>query len=370
MPDRSEVKAQQGQRPGTSTNIRINKAHPLMLNILDHLPDGFLQSSAGELHRILPGPTLIHLPGRKPRPLFVTILLHGNEDTGLKAIQNVIGRYAASELPRAMSVFVGNVQAAAAGQRRLDGQPDFNRIWPGAEAEPGFIASPEHLMMAQVVDAMRERGVFASIDIHNNTGLNPHYGCVNVLDPQFLHLATLFSHTIVYFIRPLGVQSMALAKLCPAVTVECGKPGDAAAEAHAARFIDAALHLDHFPEKPPAASDFNLFHTVATVKVREERSFSFSKDEVELRLDPKIDHLNFRELDAGARFGRVRPGTNMPLVACAEDGSDVTGDYFALRDEELYLSRRAMPSMLTLDERIIRQDCLCYLMERYALPWQ
>jgi hypothetical protein len=27
-----------------------------------------------------------------------------------------------------------------------------------------------------------------------------------------------------------------------------------------------------------------------------------------------------------------------------------------------------MPSMFTLDERIIRQDCLGYLMERYPLP--
>jgi hypothetical protein len=51
-----------------------------------------------------------------------------------------------------------------------------------------------------------------------------------------------------------------------------------------------------------------------------------------------------------------------------EDGGDVTSDFFAIRDGELLLSRGAMPSMLTLDERIIRQDCLCYLMERYALP--
>jgi len=27
-----------------------------------------------------------------------------------------------------------------------------------------------------------------------------------------------------------------------------------------------------------------------------------------------------------------------------------------------------MPSMFTLDERVIRQDCLGYLMERYPLP--
>lgn len=339
-----------------------------MLNILEHIPDGFLEASAGGLHQILPGPTLIHLAGRKPEPLFVSVLLHGNEDTGLKAIQNVIGRYTTSELPRSLSVFVGNVQAAATGQRRLDGQYDYNRIWPGAEATPDVAASPEYQMMERVVDSMRRRGVFASIDVHNNTGLNPHYGCINALRPEFLHLATLFSHTVVYFLRPLGVQSAAFARLCPAVTVECGKPGDVAAEAHAARFIDAVLHLDHFPAKPPAATDFNLYHTVATVRVPEERSFGFGDIAADLQLDRQIDHMNFRELDAGSRFGRVRPGTPMPIIALAEDGSDVTGDFFALRGDDLLLQRAAMPSMLTLNERIIRQDCLCYLMERYALP--
>jgi len=341
-----------------------------MLNILDRIPDGFLQADASNLHHVLPAPTLIHLTGRKPEPLFVSVLLHGNEDTGLKAIQSVISRYTQVDLPRALSVFVGNVQAAALGQRRLDGQPDYNRVWPGHDAAPEIAASPECRMMERIVSAMRERGVFASIDIHNNTGLNPHYGCVNALQPEYLHLASLFSRTIVYFLRPLGVQSAAFARICPAVTVECGKPGDAAAEAHAARFVDAVLHLDHFPEKPPPAGDFNLFHTVATVKVSEQRSFGFSDGAADVQLDPQIEQLNFRELDAGARFGRVRPGVSMPLVALAEDGSDVTANYFAVRDSELLLCRGAMPSMLTLDERVIRQDCLCYLMERYALPWQ
>jgi succinylglutamate desuccinylase len=339
-----------------------------MLTTLDHIPVGFLDASAGGLHQVLPGPTLIHLPGRKPQPLFVSVLLHGNEYTGLKAIQNVLGRYANGELPRALSIFVGNVQAAAVGLRRLDGQPDYNRVWPGAEVTADIATSPEHQMMGKVVDEMHQRGVFASIDVHNNTGLNPHYGCVNDLRAEFLNLATLFSHTVVYFLRPLGVQSAAFARICPAVTLECGKPDDAAAADHATRFIEAVLHLDHFPSRQPAAGDFNLFHTVATVKVAEERSFSFGEIEAQLQLDPQIDHMNFRELGAGTRFGRVAAGFPMPLVALAEDGRDVTADYFTLRNGELLLSRGAMPSMLTLNERIIRQDCLCYLMERYALP--
>ena len=32
----------------------------------------------------------------------------------------------------------------------------------------------------------------------------------------------------------------------------------------------------------------------------------------------------------------------------------------------LRLQREAMPAMLTLDARAVRQDCLCYLMERVA----
>lgn len=339
-----------------------------MLTVLDHIPTGFLDASAGGLHQVLPGPTLMHLPGRKPEPLFVSVLLHGNEYTGLRAIQDVLGRYIAAGLPRALSVFVGNVQAAAMGQRRLDGQPDYNRIWPGADPASEVAATPEYRMMAQVVDAMRGRGPFASIDVHNNTGLNPHYGCINSLQPEFLHLATLFSHTVVYFLRPLGVQSAAFAKICPAVTIECGKPDDAAAEVHAASFIDSVLHLDHFPSKPLVTGDFNLFHTVASVKIAEDRSFGFGDVEADLQLDPQIELMNFRELGPGTHFGRITREAATPVIALAEDGSDVTGEYFTVRNGELLLSRSAMPSMLTLNERVIRQDCLCYLMERYALP--
>jgi hypothetical protein len=34
-------------------------------------------------------------------------------------------------------------------------------------------------------------------------------------------------------------------------------------------------------------------------------------------------------------------------------------------DGKIRLRVPVMPSMLTLDERVVRQDCLCYLMERY-----
>jgi succinylglutamate desuccinylase len=335
-----------------------------MLTIRTTLPDGFLEASSGGLHQILPGPTLIHLPGRNPRPVFVSILLHGNEDTGLKAVQRVLATAASSGLPRALSIFIGNVQAAAAGLRRLDAQPDYNRVWPGADTA----CLPEHGMTQQVVQEMRARNVFASIDIHNNTGLNPHYACVNRLDQPFLHLATLFSRIVVYFERPLGVQSAAFAGLCPAVTVECGKPGNAEGEREAARLVEAALHLDHFPAHAVAKHDLDLYHTVATVKVSDTVSITFHSESADVRFVTDLERMNFTELAPGTHFADVAPGCTTPLHVSDPRGEPVTARYFALRGGELRTILRVMPAMLTRDERVIRQDCLCYLMERLPYP--
>jgi succinylglutamate desuccinylase len=335
-----------------------------MLTVRTNLPDDFLYASAGGLHQILPGPTLFHLPGRRAEPLFVSVLLHGNEDTGLKAIQAILGEYRIRQLPRAVSLFVGNVQAAAQGLRRLDGQPDFNRVWPGAGTE----TLPEHAMMREVVAQMRARRVFASIDLHNNTGLNPHYACVNRVDPAFLHLAMLFSRIVVYFKRPLGVQSAAFADLCPAVTLECGKPGNQSGEMHAAECLEAALHLEHFPQHPVPKHDIDLYHTIGIVKVPEDVSFTFGDDDAAIRFETDLDHMNFRDLPAGTRIAQVVSDSTAPLQVMDEDGREVFERYFEVRNGELRTRRVVMPAMLTLNERVIRQDCLCYLMERLAPP--
>ena len=61
------------------------------------------------------------------------LLLHGNEPTGLLAIQSLLQRYKDKILPRSLSIFFGNVSAASKRARRLDEQADYNRIWPGTE---------------------------------------------------------------------------------------------------------------------------------------------------------------------------------------------------------------------------------------------
>jgi hypothetical protein len=331
-----------------------------MLNELENLPEGLLDTPIEGLAELLGGPTLVHLPGRHPEPLFLTVLAHGNEGTGFYAVQDLLRAYRGRELPRALSIFIGNVTAAAQGQRMLDGQADYNRVWPGSQDT----ASPEAAMMRQIVDTMRARKAFASLDIHNNTGINPHYACINRVDNQFLHLAALFSRTVVYFIRPLGVQSMAMSYVCPAVTIECGKPEHKYGLTHARGYIDACLHLSELPQHPVASHDVDLFHTVAIVKVPESMSLGFGEADADLRLLADIDHLNFRELPAGSRLGWLREGVDGVLDVRDDNDQQVFERYFTIQDGTLTSASPFMPSMFTLDERIIRQDCLGYLMER------
>ena len=148
-----------------------------MLQQLYELPEGLLETESYELEAALGAPTLLHLPGRREPALFISVLMHGNETVGWDAVRRLLERYrngSGFELPRSVTIFIGNVKAAAAGVRRLDGQPDYNRVWPGSDRPP----TPEHSLMQQVVEIMAARGAFASVDMHNNTGVNPHYGLV------------------------------------------------------------------------------------------------------------------------------------------------------------------------------------------------
>lgn len=338
-----------------------------MLTELNELPQGLLSLQAYELIQKLDGPTLIHLQGRQPEPLFVAVLMHGNETVGWEAVRQLLSKYDIAggelQLPRSLSLFIGNVEAAAKRMRHLENQPDFNRIWPGClerKTQP-----PEMEITTRVVETMRERNVFASIDLHNNTGLNPHYACINVVRDDFLHLATLFSRTVVYFTRPCGVASRAMADLCPSVTLECGKVGQVHGVDHARDYIEACLHLRAFPEHPVSPHDYDLFHTVATVKVPEHVSFGFGEHEVDINFSSDVDRLNFRELPIGTHLATVFHHQSLPLEVWDENGEQVNQRFLELDDGQLQLKTSVMPSMLTKDKTVIRQDCLCYLMERY-----
>jgi succinylglutamate desuccinylase len=326
------------------------------------LPAGLLDVSVTELHQLIPEPALFHLSGRRNDTLFVSVLLHGNEPTGFLAMQRLLQKYHNQTLPRSLSIFFGNTQAARIGLRRLDGQPDFNRVWTGTE----IADCPETRWAAEIIDIMRQRSLFASIDVHNNTGLNPHYACINNLQHQTLQLGRLFGRLLVYFTHPKGTQSIAFSELCPSVTLECGRPNQQHGTDHAFEFLDSCLHLTELPNHAVAKHDVDLYHTVAQVTIPENIAFSFSDENADLLLYSDLDQMNFTDIAAGTTFGKIK-GNTLTVLAKNNEREDVTDTFFNNEDGQLVLTRSAMPSMLTLNERVIRQDCLCYLMERLSM---
>jgi succinylglutamate desuccinylase len=325
------------------------------------VPDGLLERPASALHQQLDGPTLIHLEGRQQRPLVVSVLQHGNEITGWEAVRRLLkSHYQRDELPRSLIIFIGNPVAARQRLRRLDDQPDFNRCWPGGTE----IDSAYTRLFREIHDRLLEARPMAVIDVHNNTGLNPHYAAVNRIRSDYLRLASMFSSKVVYFTIPTGTLSHSMSEFCPSVTLECGQAGEIHGTDHSLAYIETCLHHESISLQPVDADAVHLFHMVATVNVNPDVLFGFGRVPADVAFRDALDEYNFTELPVGTSFGAVLNPALKPLIATDNEGRDITSDYFELSDGELLTKREIMPSMLTLDRRVISQDCLCYLMER------
>ena len=125
---------------------------------------------------------------------------------------------------------------------------------------------------------------------------------------------------------------------------------------------------NELPARMPHPEDLDLFQVTTVVRIPDEVRFSFGRaaDDIQLQLDTGLDKLNFTELPPGTRMAQTRSDA-LGIRAFDTDGMDRTDDWFSVADGELVTRRAAMPAMLTTDPDAIRQDCLCYMMERVRL---
>ncbi len=329
------------------------------LSVIDHLPDGFFDLEISNIREVFPVPTLLRLQGDRSPPLFVSILQHGNEYSGLESLQLLLERYP-RRLPRSLHVFIGNVEAAEANLRMMPDQDDFNRCWPGTDRGPNNTTR----LMREVFDEVTRDGLFAAIDLHNNTGTNPHYAGITDVRRENQHLAAMFNHVAIVFSYPKGVATMAFNGVCPAVVLECGRPGERFGIEHATEMLDALLHLDHFPDKPVAAHDLQLVRSELTLKIPHGVTFDFHLGaSADLTFENGFERKNFTEIKSTDVFAHTR--IDRPLSVINQCGENVTDEIMRVENGKVYLNRTMIPAMITLDKSIIRQDCLCYLMVDY-----
>lgn len=327
------------------------------LKIFDTLPEGFETIDLDYVHSLIEGPCLFHLKGERDEPLFISTLLHGNETTSFMVLQRLIKKYRNKTLPRDLIILVGNTKAAEKGKRQLSDQPDFNRIWAGGETET-------HKFAQEVLAYARGQNLFANIDIHNNTGMNPYYGCVNKMDARFLHLASLFSKKIVYFTEPHEVQSNAFASICPSVTIEAGQSGDVEGIDVTYNFVEKVLHLSQLDN----TFDFDkvgVFHTIARIRIHPDANVDFdnldsSHNDISFIQD--LETKNFSYLPTGYHLGYLK---NPDYLKVYDDFNvDVTHHYVKLIKDQLITNQMFIPSMFTKNIDVMKSDCLGYVMEK------
>ena len=309
----------------------------MRLNVAKVLPDSLADLPATALADELGGPTLFDLRKGKHAPLFVSVLLHGNEVSGWDAVRGLLGDFCdVSAL-----LFIANVDAAREGVRALPGQVDFNRVWEGGNTAEAAVA-------AELTAFVARANPYLAVDIHNNTGQNPPYSVICRADLRTLEFAGAFAQRVLLASQPGGFQTRRFTRFCTAVTVEVGTPDDPESTTRASEFL--AKLLDNYPE-PPAETwnpeTLSLFETVARVTVTDATE-----------IEPAMQRFNFRSAPAGTALTR-----SGPLSAQSADGMPIGSRYFTSDSNAAVLTRPTILAMYTRDLESARRDCLCYFLE-------
>lgn len=327
------------------------------LYYLDRIPPKIAGLSLQDITSVFEGPTLIELEGQKKQALFVSVLLHGNETSSFFVLQKLQQYFLDHPLPRSLKIFVGNIKAASENVRFIEGQRDYNRVWGDGD-------SLEHYLMDRVIrSAVVDGPLFASIDIHNNTGANPFYACINNLSPSFLYLGHLFSNTLVYFQNPSTAQSVAFSKMCPSVTLECGQSGQQEGVDKAFQLILDVLSLESL-ENHRMPTNPVVFETVGRIVLKNfvDYDFGFGESDTTLNLPVDFEKMNFGRIEVGQKFADYQ-GEVSPFHVYDEKGRDLFDQFFMVKDNCIYSKKETIPSMFTKNKQVIRQDCLGYIMQ-------
>lgn len=334
----------------------------MSLIVLSSLPRELGSCKITELHDVLGGPTLIHLQHGKGRPLFVSTLLHGNEHSGFLVLQKWFRRVINESFTfkRPIIFFIGNTLAARTSKRKCDNESDFNRVWKGTDCELGNIAG-------EVLSYVQKERPLAAIDIHNNSGKNPFYTCVNKVDKQSLWLARFFSEKIIFFTDPCEILANNFLKFCPAITIEAGKSRDPEGMKCLEDRLGPFFDLIKIGEDRDL-SRYDVLKAHGRIRLTKCATVDFLFDESstkEFSFPQDVENFNFELLKMGEVLCYCKSPAKLSVIT--ESGEDVSNEFFEFLDRKVVVKKPFIPTMITTDITILKDDCFAYIMAEVKL---
>jgi len=312
----------------------------------------------------LGGPTTIELPGSdRKRTRVVVTLLHGNEPSGLRAVQSYLRSGAVPAVN--FSFIIGNVEAGLVRRRMLPGRPDLNRCFFAP-----FIG-PYGELARDVLAAIERSGCEALLDIHNNSDHNPAYGVGTAVDGDKLALTSLFARLYVHSDLRLGALMDALGWAFPMVTIESGRAGDPVADELALAGLCRFASNEHVVGLEVDCPPIGVLTDSIRVRIRDGYRLAFANradPEADLTMALDVDRHNFQMLAAGDVVAWLGARDSWPILALDASGNDRSNEVFVTDGSTIRMRVERMPIMMTTDVEIARSDCLFYLVSPVAEP--
>ncbi len=326
------------------------------------MPENFFNLNSRNLWAAFGAPTLISLQGERTPALFVSCMIHGNEFSGLIGVQQLLQNWLKNGRPRSLLIFIGNPEAAAHGLRQMPNGPDYNRIWSAD------YKGPEATLAAQLQEFVNHAGIFAAIDIHNNSGKNPTYSCIHQQDDLTLRLAHLFSPRLLFINGRIDTLTAAMSRFAPAITVECGLPGDKEGLISLEFLFNHLLSIDHGEKLPLVPFNLRPYEIFASIKIQQHTPFSFNSgynQNTGIEFVSHLEDYNFKSINSDVVWARLlNPDFFEQFSVVDLSGKTTTDSYFKMVNQSLLTKIELMPAMLTTHPEIVRSDCLGYLVRK------
>ncbi|GGA87605.1 hypothetical protein GCM10011369_32100 [Neiella marina] len=314
--------------------------------------DSFLQQ--------LQQPTLIVQQGRDTtrNRLFVT-LLHGNEPSGLTAIQ----RWLQSAQQPAVNCyfFIGAVEAARHDPhfsvRHFAELRDLNRCFYGPfDDVPGKIAE-------QLLTLMTEIEPEAVLDVHNTSGSGPSFAVSFSACPKHIALASLFTERLLLTETRLGALMELTSEHRPIVTIECGGAIDPQSARVAWEGLKRFASDNQVLEEPPHDWNMEVLSDPIRITLTADAHIAYAEQpchEADITLPPDVEHFNFGRLQPGTVMAHLKTAGLNCIVATDSAGRNRTNELFEVREHHLMNRIGLKFFMITSNPVIAKSDCLCY----------